>query len=1248
MKKFIIKVFMPIVVCLLCMQTALAADKWHYPLEEPDGKFGGGEGTESAPYLITSAQQLADLAYLVNDGKTYEGKYFKLTTDITLNDDQKFQYEWTPIGDIGTFINDFFSGYFDGGGHTVSGLYLTRGDQKSIGLFGCMSDAVVKNLTIKNCYMYGKFDGGNYGGFLAGYILRTQVVNCNVVNSSILASSPNGGSKVAYVGGLVGEASESGSITGCSFSGEIKTMYTIGNIYEGGIAGDSKKLTIKNCRTDGTLSISIERIRTMSSNRNITINGISNSAEKIMGCLNNISFEVIDAGTNDTDAIGLCLNTICYQADYITRSANLGKITVNGVEGYNGILGNVYTPNEIADCAFYTVVEGTFDSRSYGGKLTYLPLGKSGSKFTGQKRTVTLDESYFTTPNPNGLKRDDLYKDSEFAKRYAYETNAATLKDNDDIFDKLNSGSRTAVWGRIFDENSPFNRCPLPLDAGGEYDNKKLNGEGTEADPYLIGSEAELNFFAKGVSNGTIETRGKYFALSADIYQPGLNVSIGNNDANPFRGTFDGCGHVIGDIVLYDGALFGYVEGTVKNLGVINSWLGYTKNSRKGVIVDQLNDRGLLTDCYVGGNISVYFGSNAGKKYLGPLCAFAKGTISNCYFKGKIKVEEDDNSGSINIGGIAGDNSFSTINDSYASFTVEKEASFPVSIYGIKCENDLFAKVRNCYSVCDGAKSAETEYTDYALNGKRCDSDSEVLADYEYTATSAWMKGAYRPVLRNACHYEVTAADGSDDVVFLDAIPQRDDKNLTNDIFHYSTKDGDKDDRYLWEQPNLAIYDTKDKIEYILNCTLVPDKPLVYKAKESCKPKKVSMNMHYPLAIVKDGFNTEKQTAQHYYMLCLPGSVSRGDLPSGSRLLVCGKVQDGESCKTINAAEVTEVPGGVPFIMYLPNVEIGQTLDIVMRSEMAVEPKKSITVDGVERELGLQGTFIGGESAVGQYYVAEGADETILKPLTSTASTLMPFSANVADNSGYVKLVDFLMLDETSDETDRILKESCEYGSENKVLLKRALRVNAWNTLCLPFDMSEAEIAEVFGEGTKLERLSGVDVTDDGCTLRFNTKYPDIQAGVCYLIKPTKESEFPILSRRKIVDWVHGNQFDVTIDGMPAVVKFCGTYGRKMLGEGEEDEFFTQDNTIYHVADGQQIVMDGFRCYITASEKIVDEMSNARMVHGDGSTTNLTLVEVGSTADGQQRIYDLQGIERQATGTQPHGVYIKGGRKYVK
>ena len=81
-----------------------------------------GLGTASDPYLITSAAELAGLADQVNKRNTYQGYYFKLTTDIDLN-----KREWTPIGTTNNMKNgEAFSGVFDGGNHIISNMLQSR------------------------------------------------------------------------------------------------------------------------------------------------------------------------------------------------------------------------------------------------------------------------------------------------------------------------------------------------------------------------------------------------------------------------------------------------------------------------------------------------------------------------------------------------------------------------------------------------------------------------------------------------------------------------------------------------------------------------------------------------------------------------------------------------------------------------------------------------------------------------------------------------------------------------------------------------------------------------------------------------------------------------------------------------------------------------------------------------------------------------------------------------------------------
>ena len=104
-----------------------------------DAVFAGGDGSETAPFLIRTEAQLRAFAATTADGETYAGQYVALDADITLNGD------WTPIHS--------FAGTFDGRGHTVSGM--TIGSQSApvdasdspLGFFDILAnDAQVRNL----------------------------------------------------------------------------------------------------------------------------------------------------------------------------------------------------------------------------------------------------------------------------------------------------------------------------------------------------------------------------------------------------------------------------------------------------------------------------------------------------------------------------------------------------------------------------------------------------------------------------------------------------------------------------------------------------------------------------------------------------------------------------------------------------------------------------------------------------------------------------------------------------------------------------------------------------------------------------------------------------------------------------------------------------------------------------------------------------------------------------------------------
>lgn len=142
-------------------------------------------------YTITTAEQLAGLAVLVNGGTDFSGVTLKLGADLSLERDSASgaQRSWTPIG---TSINRAFRGTFDGQDHKITGLRACNEGSDSA-LFGCVSGASgVGGIVgvsysgedkIENCVNFGAVTGtksGTYGtGGLAGRLAGTLTKSAN-------------------------------------------------------------------------------------------------------------------------------------------------------------------------------------------------------------------------------------------------------------------------------------------------------------------------------------------------------------------------------------------------------------------------------------------------------------------------------------------------------------------------------------------------------------------------------------------------------------------------------------------------------------------------------------------------------------------------------------------------------------------------------------------------------------------------------------------------------------------------------------------------------------------------------------------------------------------------------------------------------------------------------------------------------------------------------------------------------------
>ncbi|WP_407441297.1 hypothetical protein [Fibrobacter sp.] len=211
-------------------------------------------------YEIASADQLYAYATLVNAGETTACG--RLTDDIKVNDnvlkdgalngDGRNFIPWTPIG----ISSNSFKGTFHGQGHTISGLYFNNSNEDYIGLFGSVQgvNVVIDGVGLLDSY----FSGKNYVGGIVGSASKSLTISDSYNTGFVSGKS--------YVGGIVG--GQSGSVVATSSltiansynAGEVScnTNNAFGPAYVGGIVGGASslyaELTIHNSYNVGSVN----------------------------------------------------------------------------------------------------------------------------------------------------------------------------------------------------------------------------------------------------------------------------------------------------------------------------------------------------------------------------------------------------------------------------------------------------------------------------------------------------------------------------------------------------------------------------------------------------------------------------------------------------------------------------------------------------------------------------------------------------------------------------------------------------------------------------------------------------------------------------------------------------------------------------------------------------------------------------------------------------------------------------------
>ena len=316
----------------------------------------GGAGTEADPFLIGSADELAAFRNAVNGGDSYEGKYVKLTTSITLTDDN-----WTPIG-TGTRSGSgyasgthAFKGTFDGGNNTISGLKITSAEAKAaIGLFGIVDGGTVKDLTLSDVSINAT--GNENAGAAIGLMVNGATADNITVSGSVSAADG--------VGGIVGRMTISGTISNCVNNAAVTSAEGGGGIVgKAYYTGEGKVMTISDCTNNGTVT------------GDYAAGGIAGlSAADVSGCKNTAA---ITAGTEAGGIVGEQVNR-----GVVSGNTNSGAISNKSTGGtaYGGIIGWIryQTDTSSYPAAANEVIEVSNNTNSGNISASGATLGSGG------------------------------------------------------------------------------------------------------------------------------------------------------------------------------------------------------------------------------------------------------------------------------------------------------------------------------------------------------------------------------------------------------------------------------------------------------------------------------------------------------------------------------------------------------------------------------------------------------------------------------------------------------------------------------------------------------------------------------------------------------------------------------------------------------------------------------------------------------------------------------------------------------
>jgi hypothetical protein len=304
-----------------------------------DGVMPEGTGSIASPYQIATLDNLLWLS--TNEEIWSDGLYYEQTADIDASETEFWNdgAGYFPIGyGISFDFTSYFSGSYDGGGYTISSLYINRPATDYAGLFGYILNGYIHDIHLENSYV-----NTTSGGALLASGSEVYISNCTATGTV------NG---KWYIAGLVGTISDA-IISNCSYEGEVNFTTEIGWLFQGNAGG------LICTAYESTISDSYSNAIINGGNRVGGLVGFANAETSIEDC-------TVLGEVTGIDFVGGLVGIL--EDSTTVENCNL-EVNVNGVSDVGGLVGKASSACNIKKSCNIGNIEGGVRT---GGLVGYL------------------------------------------------------------------------------------------------------------------------------------------------------------------------------------------------------------------------------------------------------------------------------------------------------------------------------------------------------------------------------------------------------------------------------------------------------------------------------------------------------------------------------------------------------------------------------------------------------------------------------------------------------------------------------------------------------------------------------------------------------------------------------------------------------------------------------------------------------------------------------------------------------------